>query len=41
LNVTFSNLPLGGGGGATRSLPRDGGAEELYGDPTIGPRSKV
>jgi len=26
--------------GATRPLPRDGGVEELYGDPTIGPRPK-
>jgi len=26
------------GGGATRPLPRDGGVEELYGDPTVGPR---
>jgi len=29
------------GGGATRSLPRDGGVEELHGDPTVGPRPKV
>jgi len=27
------------GGGATRSLPRDGGVEELDGDPTVGPRN--
>jgi len=29
------------GGGATRPLPRDGGVEELHGDPTVGlaPRS--
>ena len=26
----------GGGGGTTRPLPRDGGAEELRGDPTVG-----
>jgi len=26
-----------GGGGATRPLPRDGGVEELHGDPTVGP----
>jgi len=26
------------GGGAIRLLPRDGGAEELCGDPTVGPR---
>jgi len=26
----------GGGGGATRPLPRDGGVEELHGDPTFG-----
>jgi len=25
------------GGSATRLLPRDGGAEELHGDPTVGP----
>ena len=30
-----------GGGGTTRPLPRDGGAEELRGDPTIGPHPKV
>jgi len=29
------------GGGATRHLPRDGGVEELHGDPTVRPRSKV
>jgi len=30
-----------GGGGATQPLPRDGGVEELHGDPTVGhaPRS--
>ena len=31
----------GGGGGTTRPLPRDGGAEELRGDPTVGPHPKV
>ena len=31
----------GGGDGTTRPLPRDGGVEELRGDPTIGPHSKV
>jgi len=31
----------GGGGGATRPLPRDGGVEKLHGDPTVGPRPKV
>jgi len=30
-----------GGGGATRPLPRDGGVEELHGDPTVGPCPKV
>jgi len=30
-----------GGGGATRTLPRDGGVEKLHGDPTVGPRPKV
>jgi len=29
------------GGGAIRPLPRDGGVEELHGDPTVGPRPKV
>jgi len=29
------------GGGATQSLPKDGGVEELHGDPTVGPRPKV
>jgi len=27
--------------GATRPLPKDGGVEKLYGDPTVGPHSKV
>jgi len=31
----------GDGGGATRPLPRDGGVEELHGDPTVGPRLKA
>ena len=31
----------GGGGGTTRPLPRDGGAEELRGDPAVGPHPKV
>jgi len=30
-----------GDGGAARPLPRDGGAEELKGDPRVGPRFKV
>jgi len=32
---------LASGGGATRPLTRDGGVEELHGDPTVGPRPKV
>jgi len=28
-------------GGTTRSLPRDGGAEEFHGGPTVGPRPKI
>jgi len=28
-------------GGTTGPLPKDRGAEELHGDPTVGPRSKV
>ena len=31
----------GGGGGTTRPLPRDGGTEELRGDPTVEPHAKV
>jgi len=31
----------GGVGDATRPLLRDGGVEELHGDPTVGPRPKV
>jgi len=30
-----------GSGGATRSLPRDGGVEEFHGDSTVWPRTKV
>jgi len=30
-----------GGGSATRPLPRNGGTEELHGDPIVGPRLKV
>ena len=30
-----------GCGGTTRPLPRDGGAEEFRGDPTVGPHPKV
>ena len=36
-----TNYSNGGGGGTTRPLPRDGGAEELRGDPTVGPHPKV
>ena len=35
------NVIYGGGGGTTQPLPRDGGAEELRGDPTVGPHPKV
>jgi len=35
-----SERPKEGGGGATRSLPRDGGAEEFHGDQTVGPRTQ-
>jgi len=28
-------------GSATQPLPRDGGVEELHGDPTVGPHPKV
>jgi len=31
----------GGGGGATRPIPRDGGAEEILGDQTVRPRPKA
>ena len=38
----YSNfVPGGGGGGTTRPLPRDGGTEELRGDPTVRPHPKV
>jgi len=30
-----------GGGAAVRPLPRDGGVEELHGDPTVGARPKA
>jgi len=30
-----------GDGGATRPLPRDGGVEEIHGDPKVGLRHKV
>jgi len=33
--------PKAMGGGVIRPLPRDGGAEELHGNPTDGLRSKV
>jgi len=29
------------GGGATQPFPRNVGVEELHGDPSVGPRSKV
>jgi len=35
------NLTRGGGGDATRPLPKDEGVEELHGDPTVGPCLKV
>jgi len=38
LNVNSSFLASGGG--ATRPLPRNGGVQELHGDPTAGPRTK-
>jgi len=31
----------GGGGSVTRPLPRDGGMEELHGDPTVESRPMV
>jgi len=34
-------MKLGGRGDATQPLPRDGGAEELRGGPTVGPYPKV
>ena len=39
--LLFKNLRQSGGGGTTRPLPRDGGVEELRGDPTVGPHIKV
>ena len=36
-----SSVTVRDGGGTTRPLPRDGGAEELRGDPTVGPHPKV
>ena len=32
---------ISSGGGTTQPIPRDGGAEELRGDPTVGPHPKV
>ena len=44
-NLTLKRFSVsaygGGGGGTTRPLPRDGGAEELRGDPIIRPHPKV
>ena len=40
-NIIVAFACFGGGGGTTRPLPRDGGAEELRGDPTVGPHPKV
>ena len=41
--IDFQNFSIFvvGGGGTTRPLPRDGGAEELRGDPAVGPHPKV
>ena len=39
--IVVSTTPGGGSGGTTRPLLRDGGVEELRGDPTIGPHPKV
>ena len=39
--LLFKNLRQSGGGGTTRPLPRDGGVEELRGDPTVGPHPKI
>ena len=39
--VYLSSAWSGGGGGTTRPLPRNVGAEELGGDPTVGPHPKV
>jgi len=35
INILLKPLP-GGGGGATRTLPKDGGTKELHGDLTVG-----
>ena len=40
-DVTRDSPRWRSGGGTTRPLPRDGGAEELRGDPTVGPHPKV
>jgi len=37
----FSGNFFAFGGGATRPLPRDRGAEEFHGNPTVGPRPKI
>ena len=39
--LLFKNLRQSGGGGTTRPLPKDGGVEELRGDPTVGPHPKI
>jgi len=38
--TAFFKKGLDGGGGATRTLPRDGGVEGLHGNPTVAPRPK-
>jgi len=38
--TNHSKVEAPGGGGATRPLPRDGGVEELHGDPTVGRQSR-
>ena len=41
-NKASSIIPcIRGVGGTTRPLPRDGSAEELRGDPTVGPHPKA
>ena len=40
-NLKMFNLQWSGGGGTTRPLPRDRGAEELRGDPADGHNPKV
>jgi len=37
--ANFRRISSDYGGGATRPLPRDGGVEELHGDPTVGPKN--